>query len=785
MCERRQLLDSRERLREAHDVARLSNWIWDPRTDTLDATVGLGKDGGSEPEELVTFEQLLEVVSPTERANLEAGLQSLLEGAAGFVVRSSVALPNTEVIRVETRGRPVHDETGAVVAVRGTTQDVSDQRRAELELERTRDFYQQTLDSLVAQVAVLDEHGEILSTNAAWQRFAAENGGHGIEVGANYLAVCDSVAAGDPHAADVAAALRQILAGERREHSTEYPCHGPDAERWFVLRATRYGGPGATRIVVQRDNVTERHRAEHDARIRARLLDEVAAAVIATDEDGRVEHWNDGAHKLHGWTREEAVGRHVAELVQGPADRPKLAAMIAATRRDGRWQGVVETRNKDGGSVPASIHLSVIHDECGQPSGFVGVGVDVSEQLQIQRELRSARDYLRAITDSMGEGVITTDIDGHLTYMNAAAEQLLGWTSAELAGRDMHESLHYRRRDGSPFPADECPLQRACHDGGVVRVDDDAFIRRDGSQLSVAYTSAPFQTPEGIRGMVVVFGDITERKAQQARLEHELEALSWLGRIRTAFDEARFVLHAQPIIDLTSGETVQHELLIRMLDIDGSLVPPGLFLPAAEAYGLIREIDRWVISEAARLAGNGHAVEINLSARSLGDRDLFAYVSRELADAGADPSLVVFEITETGLLENEASAQAFVEQVKRLGCQVALDDFGTGYGGFTYLKRLPVDYLKIDVEFVRDLPHNEASQHVVRAVVNLAKGFGQKTVAEGVEDSETLELLRELDVDLAQGYGLGRPAPIDQTFKPDEMTRGLTHPMVASAAAGS
>jgi EAL domain-containing protein (putative c-di-GMP-specific phosphodiesterase class I) len=157
-------------------------------------------------------------------------------------------------------------------------------------------------------------------------------------------------------------------------------------------------------------------------------------------------------------------------------------------------------------------------------------------------------------------------------------------------------------------------------------------------------------------------------------------------------------------------------------------------------------------------------VGLNLSAASLGAPRLFEFVNEELRRASADPRLVSFELTETALLENEGLAQAFLERVSKLGCRVALDDFGTGYGGFTYLKRLPVDYLKIDREFVRDLTENAASQHVVRAIVALARGFGQQTVAEGVENRAALAVLGEMGVDYAQGYSIGRPQPVETVF---------------------
>ena len=278
--------------------------------------------------------------------------------------------------------------------------------------------------------------------------------------------------------------------------------------------------------------------------------------------------------------------------------------------------------------------------------------------------------------------------------------------------------------------------------------------------MPVAYTAAPFETDDGVQGCVVVFEDISERKAHEESLEREAEKLSWIGRIQEALAEDRFELFAQPIIDVRSGEVVQNELLLRLRESDGAIVAPGAFLQIAEEYGLIDDIDRWVIGRAAEIAAAGRPVEVNLSARSVGDRAILDHIERCIEDRGLDPKVLVFEITETALIKDAAAALAFAERLHELGCKLALDDFGTGYSGFTYLKQLPLDYLKIDIEFVRDLATNPASSHVVKAVVALARGFHLKTVAEGVEDAETLVLLGELGVDLAQGYHIARPGPI-------------------------
>ncbi|MDA0181610.1 EAL domain-containing protein [Solirubrobacter phytolaccae] len=351
------------------------------------------------------------------------------------------------------------------------------------------------------------------------------------------------------------------------------------------------------------------------------------------------------------------------------------------------------------------------------------------------------------------------DQDGRLLDANPAWELLLGYSREELSKlglldlihSDDHEEarVHFRAHTTGTAGAwaEVEPLEVRCR-------------RADGTFRWLRWTGYA----DGER-IYAAGTDVTERKSRAMQVQRERESALWYGRCLEALDDDRFELHAQPIVDVVTGLTVQHELLIRMRDRNGALVPPGLFLPAAEQHGIIAEIDRWVITQAARIARAGHPVEINLSAHSLGDPSLYGFVARQLAAVGAEPSLIVFEITETALLKDEAAACVFVERVKRLGCRVALDDFGTGYGGFTYLKRLPVDYLKIDIDFVRDLPQNPASQHVVRAVVSLARGFGQKTVAEGVEDAETLALLCELGVDYGQGYHIGRPAPLSDTLR--------------------
>ena len=225
------------------------------------------------------------------------------------------------------------------------------------------------------------------------------------------------------------------------------------------------------------------------------------------------------------------------------------------------------------------------------------------------------------------------------------------------------------------------------------------------------------------------------------------------------------MLHAQPIVDLANGHVTQAELLVRIIDRErpSGLIAPSEFLPAVERYDLVAPIDLWVVARALELARH-HRVEINLSGRTISSAEHVAQIERLVGVSGAPPQNIIFEITETAVVENLAAARRFAERLRAAGCSFALDDFGVGFGTFTYLKHLPVDYLKIDIEFVRNLVRDPIDRHVVHAMVAVAGGFGIKTIAEGVEDQTTLELLKSMNVDYVQGHWTGRPAPIDELW---------------------
>jgi len=471
------------------------------------------------------------------------------------------------------------------------------------------------------------------------------------------------------------------------------------------------------------------------------------------DREFRYLRVNETLAAVNGVSIERHAGRTVAEVV------PALWERLRPAYTHVLETGEAVVNQEVTGSTPAAPEDTRLWLTSYYPvrtnGEIVGVGfvvVDITERREAE-ELRSV------VTETMAEGLYVQDPEGRLIFMNPAASRMLGWTEDELRGKPMHAAIHFQRADGSPHPDFECELLKVSDQGRALQILDDAYTRKDGAIFPVAYSAAPLLIGSRVHGVVVVFRDTSEERAHDRRARRELDALSWIGRIRDALDEGRFVLYTQPIVPLAGGEP-RDELLLRMVGPNGEIIAPGSFLPAAEKYGLISEIDRWVVGEAIRLAATGRRVQANVSVTSIPTLDLLSLIERELRATRADPKNIVFEITETAFLEGIELAEAFAHGLSTIGCGLALDDFGTGFASLTYLTKLPIKYLKIDIDFVRDLTSDPASQHVVKGIVNLAKDFGQQTIAEGVEDAATLALLERYGVDFAQGFHVGRPQPI-------------------------
>jgi EAL domain-containing protein (putative c-di-GMP-specific phosphodiesterase class I) len=407
--------------------------------------------------------------------------------------------------------------------------------------------------------------------------------------------------------------------------------------------------------------------------------------------------------------------------------------------------------------VRGIVHYSLAVDyermTFASPAGWLG---------RIRRRLREEHNLLDVLLDSLDVAVVACDRDGHLTHLNRRAVELMGMDGS--TGKDPDtwtERVSPRTPEGRPLSFEELPIVRALK--GEVARGVDMLVQTSHGDVLMSTTANPVYSDEDIQiGAVAVFADVTQQRAREAEMRDELRAANFAVDIEEAIAAGDLVLYAQPIIDLATGHTVLEELLLRVRSRDGTFVSPYQFLEVAERYGTVAAVDEWVFGQAARAAAAGRPVTVNVSARSVGRSSFLELIETTLERDGVEPWLITFEITETAVISDVLGAARFTDRLEGIGCRFALDDFGTGYAPLTYLKHLPVQYLKIDREFVTDLVESERSRAVVAGIVGIAAGLGQSTIAEGVESAATLVLLRELGVDLAQGFHIARPAPIAQ-----------------------
>jgi diguanylate cyclase (GGDEF)-like protein/PAS domain S-box-containing protein len=526
--------------------------------------------------------------------------------------------------------------------------------------------------------------------------------------------------------------------------------------------------------------------------------------VVASENRHRVivENSNDGIWVLNAHGTADFVNRRLCEMLgrepeellgRSPAeftDAVGAARLAEASRSDRGCHVELGFSHADG----RALWVAVLPRRCETArdgAAQVFVVTDLTQRRELEQRLRRAderdrltdtwnRDQferlvqraLRSDDDGSALAVLLLDID-RFSHVNDALGQRAGdrvlQRVAAVLGRTLRAGDELARLGSDEFAVLLCGLDR--RDAGRAAERLLQALREERWRGMPPLTASAGLAAVDVRdagrldgGHLLVAASAALRRAKQEGRDRwmihsgDRSAVRWVGEITDAIEDDRLVLYSQAIIPLHGGQRSE-ELLVRMVGRDGKLVPPACFIPPAEEFGVIGEIDRWVVSQALTLARLGRPVEVNLSAQSLGDECIRAAVEASVT-GGVRPELLTFEITETAAARNLDVAREFATALARLGCAFAIDDFGTGFGSLVYLRHLPIARVKIDVQFVRDMLSNPGDERVVSAIVSTARAMGQTTVAEGVEDAATLQRLTQIGVDFAQGFHIERPRPV-------------------------
>jgi len=553
--------------------------------------------------------------------------------------------------------------------------------------------------------------------------------------------------------------------------------------------------------------IERKHIEETKARL-SEITETTTDLVSTATMDGRVLYINKAGRKIIGIGENEDISNlRISDCHPKWASDLILSEGIPNAIREGAWTGETAFLGRDGREIAFSQVIIVHKNPDGTVRNLSTIGRDITERKRFETQIMhmANRDPLTNLLNrrrfheelegwlaqtrrfGIKGALLFLDLD-NFKYINdslghQAGDKLL-ITIAGLLRERLRDTDILARLGGDEFAiillhADvgfaesvanqirELVQYRTSLEGnyspGITVSIGVALFPGHGDTVETLLTCADlamYRAKEEGRNRICAY-----TPEQKTQIESRL---IWEKRIREALDQDRFVLFLQPIMDIHQNLIIGQELLLRMTNEKGEIAPPSSFLDTAERFGLIHDIDRWVVSTAIRLIKKLHhdgkltCLEVNLSGKAFSDKKLLPLIRSELAATGIDPVSIIFEITETAIIENIDIARHFIVELKSLGCRFALDDFGIGFSSLNYIKHLPVDYLKIDGSFVRNLIHNTVDQHLVKAMVEVARGLEKKTIAEFVENEETLHLLREYGIDYAQGYHIGKPRKLSE-----------------------
>lgn len=531
----------------------------------------------------------------------------------------------------------------------------------------------------------------------------------------------------------------------------------------------------------------------------AGLLDTAPVLILTYGRDGRIRLANVHAVRTSGYQAGELAGRSYLELFMVGQQRDHHRGLMNRLVSGDVFHSESSFIRPDGVERDVVWFHSSLEDKEGERA-YLSVGLDVTDYRQVERSLMllaehdsvtglyNRRAFKRELDTFLANGMhgvlILCDIDEFKSVNEAGGHETGDRVLVEFARHidNLHPKPALAARLGGDdfalvFPdmntAEAIVLARGLNQ--VVAYAGGDPENGAKSRLSASVGIVLFNESGITADSLLANGEIALAQARakghgswhlysgdDPYREVAGRRAHWRAEVEQALDEHRLVMHYQPILHITSGHVGHYEALLRLKSRDGTLIAPGLFIDVAESTGLIRRIDRWVIEAVVAFVAEQEAdikVALNLSSRSFDDDVAFETMKASLEKHGVSGSRLLLEITETAALANFSSATRIMAQLRGLGCAFGLDDFGVGYSSFQYLKELPVDFVKIDGSFIKGLLLNQDDVVFVKALNDAVQGFGKYTIAEFVEDEATLAILRDIGVDYAQGYLIGRPAP--------------------------
>ncbi len=679
-------------------------------------------------------------------------------------------------------------------------EDITEQKQAVSALKESAETYFGVITTALDGFWIVDTNGKLIDVNESYVNMS---GFSREELMAMRIGDLDVLETPEATKTRIEGLIRDggelFFTKHRRKDGTIY-----DVE----INATYWPGRGGRFFVFLRD-VTQQKLDNDRLRQAAAVFGSTNEGVMITDPRGTIQMVNAAFCALTGYSEEEVLGQPANMLNSGRHDTLFYQEMWSSILETGSWQGEIWNRRKDGTTYPELLSVSSVLDDAGHISHYVGVFADISRlkeseqklaylahhdmltglpnRLMLQARLESSLSIAKRQKEQLALLLLDLDRfkDVNDSFGHAAGDELLQQVAQTLQSQ-LREADSVCRMGGDEFAILLDGIHRT-EDAGKVANEIISALTKTwdlsngcsvaiGASIGISIYPSQSEDAEALlqhadaalyraksegRGRFQYF---TEALTRDARNRLELEA-----RLVKAIAENELVVYYQPQIDIESGDVVGAEALVRWQDPERGLIPPVEFIPMAEQTGLIKGIGAFVLQQSCTQAQQWIeqgfepiSMAVNLSAVQLRHADIKQNIEAVLQGSGLAPEYLELEITESALMEREQESIDLLNGLRRLGVRIAIDDFGTGYSSLRYLNNLPVDCLKLDGMFVRDLHENDASRGIVSSTIILAHSLNMKLVAECVETQEQLDFLREQGCDLVQGYYLYRPLSAKQ-----------------------
>ena len=787
---------------QAQRIARIGSWIFNLQNNTLEWSNETFHIFEVDPDQFeVSYESYLEAVHPDDRDMADKVYkESLKINHPPFRNTYRLLLADGRIKHIYETGETMFTPAGEAVFSRGTVQDVTERVEAEISLQESEQWFKAVTQQSTEGITVADPQGNYTFVNSAFCEMLGYSQQELLQ-----MTVFDVKASNQDHStfeksktSKQGQAIRVLL---ERKDGTEFIAE---------VIGKMIDINGVDHVLGTIRDITSQVRSEEALQISETqyrgLVDSIPDILYRTDMQGNITFISRSVYKLSGYTQEEATGMKMAEEVYvDPAERKTFLAELEENEFVDDFEA--RLKRKDGSIWWGSTNAHLLKAGDDSVLGVEGIIRDITERKRTEKQLNYQATY-DALTGLINRheferravrllSTLSTDSGEHaLCFMDLDQFKVINDTCGHTAGDELLRQLGkvlqgaVSKRDtlarlgGDEFGVlmEHCTLDQAQRVANALlkRIQDFQFSWEGQSfrvGVSIGLVAVTKSTPNFTEllkqadAACYMAKDLGRNRIhtylpEDTELAQRQGEIQWVTRINRALEENRLCLYAQPIVPLNGSNHKHYELLIRMVSESGEIIPPGAFLPAAERYGLMEKIDIWVIENAfGLLAANPefvektHFIAINLSGQSLVDDDFLELITSQLEKSGVEASRICFEVTETVAISNLTAAVTFISRLKKIGCRFALDDFGSGLSSFGYLKNLPVDFLKIDGMFVKDIVNDPIDYAMVRSINDIGQVMGMQTIAEFVEDNEIRGMLKAIGVNYVQGYGIGKPKP--------------------------